>query len=935
MHRLAATPGGWDNTKEGVIFVEQSPAPIVLLTAADTDISALNQGLNQLPKDFEEIRALNLLQLQQQLTIDTYAETVLSYARLIIVRILGGRAYWSYGLEVLKELVSATGARLIVMPGDDRPDLDLMSHSTVALSVVNRLWRYFTEGGVDNLCYGLMYASDRTLSTNYNPPLPQTVAKVGLYTPTDIYTSPTVVQGLKTRANTKGYKKSDLSTDIQINLKSSKTLNSSQETTFNLAIENIPNLIDESDLPLSLSKAKLSHPKGSYPLKRNDHTPPPLLETSSKRAKSFARIGIIFYRAHYLSGNTKAINVVARALVKRNLTPVPIYVSSLKELEVQQVLLRYCQPEDGHPAIDLVLNTTSFAITGFHSANLSSPASKPSLWQQLDVPVLQLICSGSSRDYWQSHPQGLTPRDIAMNVALPEVDGRVITRAISFKAASYSTRRAKLYNSAQIAEGNERSNEQSDRKSAGRSLQTDVVVYEPEGDRIDFVADLALKWVQLRRTPIQDRKIALVLANYPNRDGRMANGVGLDTPASCLEILRSLQRAGYTLTDLPETGDALMAQLAAGITNDPEGYGLRPIYQTLSLESYQSFFQSLSPSVQTGVVNRWGKASEEWRRFSSAQEAVDCLPISGVQFGNVFVGIQPSRGYDIDPTLNYHAPDLEPTHAYLGFYYWLRSHFGAQAMVHVGKHGNLEWLPGKGIALSANCYPEAAFGPMPHFYPFIVNDPGEGAQAKRRASAVILDHLTPPMTRAELYGPLQQLESLVDEYYEAQNLDPTRLKIIGRKIVDLLQTTQLQQDLGLSVTHTPTASLDLQTWLPQIDGYLCELKEAQIRDGLHIFGQCPTGDRLRDLIVAIARHPNSEHIGLSRAIAQTWNLDFDPLTDDPATPYQSSSLPPTQSCRTDCRTVGDVIEQIEIYAADLVNQLINPDTSITSSPPHP
>ncbi|EDX85140.1 cobaltochelatase, CobN subunit [Synechococcus sp. PCC 7335] len=930
MHRLAATPGGWDNTKEGVIYIEQAPAPIVLLTAADTDISTLNQVLDRLPKGFEEIRALNLLQLQQQLTIDTYAETVLRHARVIIVRILGGRSYWSYGLEVLKETVSLTGASLIVMPGDDKPDLDLMSHSTVALSVVNRLWQYFTEGGIDNLCYGLMYASDCTLSTNYNPSSPQAVAKVGIYTPT-------IVQETKKKTDTKGYKKSDLYTDIQVKLKSLNSLQSSQKTTSKLTFENISNLFqsisnltDESSFS-SLSDTKLFNKSEDFsPFKSNDRILLPSLEADSRKSKLTALVGVIFYRAHYLSGDTKTIDMIAAALAKRNLVPVPIYVSSLKELEVQQAILRCCQSKDGHQSIDLVLNTTSFAITSFQQTSFASAALKPStsstsslsvpsLWQQLDIPVLQVICSGSSHDYWQSHTQGLTPRDIAMNVALPEVDGRVITRAVSFKGAEQEER----------PEGC---------KALRNQLQTDVVAYQAKHDRIDFVADLALKWVQLRRVPVQDRKVALILANYPNRDGRMANGVGLDTPASCLEILRSLQQAGYTVTDLPKTGDDLMARLAAGVTNDPEGFGLVPIDQSLSLESYQSFFQTLSSAVQAGITSRWGEPRIEWQRFNHAQvEEIDCLPISGIQFGNIFVGIQPSRGYDIDPTLNYHAPDLAPTHAYLGFYHWLRAHFSAQAIVHVGKHGNLEWLPGKGIALSSDCYPEAAFGPVPHFYPFIVNDPGEGAQAKRRASAVILDHLTPPMTRAELYGPLQQLESLVDEYYEAQNLDPTRLKIIGPKIVDLLLDTQLQQDLKLSMIQTSEPPIDsqpldqspdLQTWLPQIDGYLCELKEAQIRDGLHILGQCPTGNQLRDLIVAIARHPNAEHLGLSRAIAQSWGLDLDPLTEDLGTAHHST-LPQTRSCRT----IGDVVEQIEIYAADLVGQLLDSDRSFSDFAP--
>ena len=196
----------------------------------------------------------------------------------------------------------------------------------------------------------------------------------------------------------------------------------------------------------------------------------------------------------------------------------------------------------------------------------------------------------------------------------------------------------------------------------------------------------------------------------------------------------------------------------------------------------------------------------------------------------------------------------------------------------MGKHGNLEWLPGKSVALSNTCYPEAVFGPLPHFYPFIVNDPGEGSQAKRRSQAVILDHLTPPMTRAELYGALDCLEGLIDEYYEAESLNPTRLKDLSRRIETLIQEENLQRDLGLS------NDLDTTVLMTQLDGYLCELKEAQIRDGLHIFGVCPEGDPLRDLIVSIARCPGRGRVGLTQALAQSWGLDIDPLTTPPTDP---------------------------------------------------
>jgi cobaltochelatase CobN len=702
MHRLAATPGGWTPDSDGVIFIEQSPAPIVVLTAADTDLQCLAQVM-ALPGELPPVRGVNLLQLQQQLTIDTYAEAVLAHAGIILVRLLGGRAYWSYGLEVVRAVVAETGAALVVLPGDDRPDPQLISLSTVALTVANTVWRYWTEGGPDNLRHGLMALCDRVLDTAFQPPPPQPVPRVGRYQPP---------------------------------------------------------------------------------------SPASALDSASPDQGELGTVGILFYRAHYLAGNTAPIDALMAAVgagvwgaVTRpgTLRPVAFYVSSLQDLEVQQALLAEIEAVGG---VDVLLNTTSFAV-----AKLDGSAPRLDLWQQLDVPVLQVILSGGTLAAWQQHPMGLMPRDIAMNVALPEVDGRIITRAVSFKA--------------------------SQRRSD--ALEMEVVSYEPVGDRVQFVAELAARWVDLRRTPVAQRRVALVLANYPNRDGRLANGVGLDTPQSCGEILRAMAAAGYTVADIPADGDALMQALTTGCTNDPDGQSLRRVYQTLSLTDYRAWYDQLPETVCTAVEQRWGTPEAElahyWAdypalttahpqtsnrpKLDDSEPQAPGFPIAGLQLGQVFVGIQPSRGYDRDPSLNYHAPDLEPTHAYLAFYLWLRQGFQAQAIVHGGKHGNLEWLPGKGIGLSATCYPELALGPLPHFYPFIVNDPGEGAQAKRRAQAVILDHLTPPLTRAELYGPLQKLEGLVDEYYEAQSLDPTRLSVIRDRLVALLADTHLLEDLAL------------------------------------------------------------------------------------------------------------------------------------------
>ncbi|XZF63870.1 MAG: cobaltochelatase subunit CobN [Gloeotrichia echinulata DVL01] len=815
MHRINATSGGW-NQSENLIFLEQTPAPFVLITAADTDIQTLAAAVPKLPATFPTFRVANLLQLQQQISIDTYGEQVLELAQVIILRLIGGCSYWAYGLEVVQEIVQRNGTTLIVMPGDDALDPDLISQSTVPLGIVNQVCQYFTQGGVENIVNALQFIADHCLLTAFNPPPPAPVPRLGLYS------------GLETG-------------------------DTSASSVHRWGLGRIITRNSQSPIP-------------------NPQSPIP-------------KVGILFYRAHYLSGNTKVIDALCQALVQKNLQPVPVFVSSLRDPDIQTELRELFQPKDSEQ-IAVLLNTTSFSL-----ARLETETPQIELWENLDIPVLQVILSGGSVEQWELQSQGLSPRDIAMNVALPEVDGRIISRAVSFKAM----------------------------QARNSDLETDVVVYEPVSDRIEFVAQLAANWVRLRSTPPQERRIALILANYPNRDGRLANGVGLDTPASCVEILQALQSAGYQLENLPANGDELIQRLTAGVTNDPEGRDWRPVQQSLSLTAYQEYFASLPEAVQQAINQRWGHFGKLSASLGTGEDfSRSPIPIPGIQFGNIFVGIQPSRGYDLDPSLNYHAPDLEPTHAYLAFYHWVRENFGADAVVHVGKHGNLEWLPGKSLALSSNCYPEVALGPLPHLYPFIVNDPGEGSQAKRRAQAVIIDHLTPPMTRAELYGSLQQLENLIDEYYEAQSLDPSRLPAICDRIRNLVIEENLHRDLGIQ------NEADFLNWesliLNCISGYLCELKEAQIRDGLHIFGKCPQGRQLRDLIVAIARIPNRYSIGITRAIAQDWGLDFDPLTADFSMVSGQLSIVNGKSCHT----LGDVVTVIEEQAAFLVEQLLTP-----------
>jgi cobaltochelatase CobN len=526
----------------------------------------------------------------------------------------------------------------------------------------------------------------------------------------------------------------------------------------------------------------------------------------------------------------------------------------------------------------VILNATGFAVSSPGGARRETP------FDAADCPVLQVVFAGGTEAAWRKGERGLSPRDLAMNVVLPEIDGRILSRAVSFKtAARYDP-----------------------------STETSVTAYETVPDRVDFVASLAGAWCRLRQTPAAERRVAIVLANYPNRDGRLGNGVGLDTPESVASLMAAMETAGYRIEGRPSDGATLMDRLLAGPTNDLDrryraGEGVR-----LTLGEYARYFDALPALVRDKVTERWGDPAED--PFFDGK----AFHLSVASYGNVVIGVQPARGYNIDPAESYHDPALVPPHGYLAFYAWLRGAFDAHAVIHMGKHGNLEWLPGKSVVLSEACFPEAALGPLPHLYPFIVNDPGEGTQAKRRAQAVIVDHLTPPLTRAESYGPLKDLEALVDEYYEAAGLDPRRLGLLRRQILDLTRASGLDKDTGIATEDDADAAL------AKLDNYLCELKEMQIRDGLHVFGRAPEGGLLNDLLVALVRVPRGRGDGpdqsLIRVLATDLGLgEFDPLDCEMAMPWTGPRPAALEGVASDpWRSAGDTVERLEHLALALV-----------------
>ena len=789
MHLLAAAAGSVDEGQEPV-DLGQSPADIVFISAADTELAALATARSEMAQP-PELRLASMMHLQHPMSVDLHIDACASKAKLVVARVLGGASYWKYGFEQYAARLADAGVAFAALPGDDKPDPDLRLFSTVSDQDYDALWAYLVEGGPKNAVNFLSYCQF-VIAQAPAPQAAEPLLRAGVYWPGD---------GI-----------SDLS-------------------------------------------AAQAHWTQDAPI-----------------------VPVIFYRALVQGAGLNPINRMVKALRLAGLNPLPIFVASLKDPISVATLDQLFQAAP--PAV--ILNCTSFAVGNPHGD--SSPNNPLTAVSARQAPVLQVVLAASTESSWEEGLNGLSARDIAMNVALPEVDGRILSRAISFKGEAFFD----------------------------EATECPIATYKARGDRVTFVAALAANWASLRRTAPAQRQVALILANYPNKDGRLANGVGLDTPASAVHALALLQQAGYDVKNAPETSAELMEQIMAGPTNWLTDRATRTGGVLLPIADYMAHYQTLPYELRAQLEERWGAPESD--PFFDPNDGGFKLSI--LRFGNVTLGLQPARGYNIDPVETYHSPDLIPPHNYLAFYFWIRHHQKAQATVHMGKHGNLEWLPGKALALSDSCLPEAILGPMPHVYPFIVNDPGEGTQAKRRAQAVIIDHLTPPLTRAETYGPLRDLEALVDEYYEAAGIDPRRIEHLRREILTLTAASGLDKDIGFEGHETGD--------LAKLDAYLCDLKEAQIRDGLHIFGQTPEGVQLRDLTIALARIPRGSGQGadasLLRAMAGDLALGFDPLDCDLAAPWTGDKPAPLSDITAErWRSTGDTVERLELLAQALID----------------
>ncbi|SCW30805.1 cobaltochelatase subunit CobN [Ancylobacter rudongensis] len=772
MHILTTTSSSLDDLVEPV-DLGQTPGEMVVVSFADSDLGALAAAMAQAPQGgagLPSLRLANLRDLRHPMSVDLWIDKVAIHARIVVVRLLGGLDWWRYGVDRLSAEARARGFALAVLPGEDRDDPRLAEASTLDEAELAALLGYFRAGGPGNMAALLrLLAGHAGRAMAAPPPAPQNLPLAGFY------------EGSVASAHL---------ADIPSRVSRSRPLRTG---------------LDPATQGPRLATSETLGPR----VKPGD-------EGLSLLEAARPAIPIIFYRSMALAGDTAPVDALCAALVARGLDPRPIFVASLKE-PVSIAFLRDALA-GMDPAAILTLTAFAAADPGADTV-LDAP----------DVPVLQAILATTKRAAWVEGARGLTSADLAMHVVLPELDGRVLAGALSFKAP----------------------------QEMPAVPGFAALVNAPVPDRVAQVADRVAALVRLRATPPAQRRVTVLMPDYAGAPGRTGWAVGLDVPASVLALLVDLEAAGYGVADVPGDEKALVERVRqerrhpevppqAASKDGREGHSTGILRGSLtlapqddavlSLSAYRAHLATLPPEAAAAVAAAWGPPEDDPDLIDGA------FRFRAARFGNVIVALAPERGDAADRRAQYHDPALPPRHGLLAFGLWLQQN--ADALVHMGAHGTLEWLPGKHVALTRGCFPELVLGALPVIYPFIVSNPGEAAQAKRRIAAVTLGHLPPPTQEAGLAGDAAALERLVDEYAQADGLDGRRRARLARLIVEEATRTGLARDAGLD------ADADPEEALKQIDAFLCDIKEMRLKDGFHVYGRGLCGEAERDGLLA-------------------------------------------------------------------------------------
>ena len=617
-----------------------------------------------------------------------------------------------------------------------------------------------------------------------------------------------------------------------------------------------------------------------------DHVPTLKEYLQSKCVAGRPTVGLWFYQSLWQAGNTLFIDRLIEEIERQGANVIPVFLHAAKDVErgtkgaewvVENLFMK-----DGRPIIDVLISTLMFSLSikpweGSDTGE-GQEVARSEEWfiKRLNVPVLKAIVTYNTLADWNESLQGCSPMDISMGIAMPEFDGMLITVPVAAR----------------------------ERTDIDPLTGARVIRFEPLPERTNKIVRLSLNWAKLRHIPNSQKKVAIIFHNYPPRDDRIGTAFGLDSPVSVLNIMKAMDDAGYTIERMPENGQALIEDVKSRLTLDrrwrsPEELAKRAI-DSVTEGDYKDWFEQLPVAVQEKMTSAWGEAPG--KLFVHKKNLI----IPGVINGNIFIGLQPPRGFLEDPAAIYHSPDHPIPHHYYAYYRWIRDVFRADLVMHIGKHGSLEWLPGKSVGLSDSCFPDIAISDLPNIYPYIINNPGEGTQAKRRSYCCIIDHLVPVMHNADAYDEMAELEVMLADYYQAASEDPSKLPTQKKMIWEKVCEAKLDHDLEVEEEE---AFSDFDKFLEKLHEYLHEMADTQIRDGLHILGEPPEGSRLDEFLVALTRLANGQVPSLRQSLAEAMGYDYDYLLDNRGKIVSGS------------KTCGQVIDDLNSLALRLVSGL--------------
>ncbi|MDI9644156.1 MAG: cobaltochelatase subunit CobN [Candidatus Verstraetearchaeota archaeon] len=618
-------------------------------------------------------------------------------------------------------------------------------------------------------------------------------------------------------------------------------------------------------MPKQMPLEGIYHPRGGCFLTLEDYL-------RANWAPERPTVGILLDHDPLKSGEVGFVDCLVEAIERQGGNALVVFLSVADPAAkgLRWIVENYFMKE-GKPLVDAVISFPAHSLAAYMKN--SEPVND--LFKELGVPVLKAIVTSSTYERWAESPLGLTFGEVAWNVTMPEFDGLIITVPVAAKELS----------------------------ERDPLTGTRYVAHRPIPERLDKLARLSLKWARLRHLPNPQRKVALIFHNYPPRNDNIGSAAGMDTAASAVNLLKSFDKKGYRLDFLPKDGKELMETVLRGLTNDQRWLSADQLAERavakIPCSQYQRWYGELPSPAREKMERKWGPPP------GSLFNHKGDLLIPGVLNGNIFIGIQPPRGYTTDPASIYHSPDLPMPYHYHGYYRWIRDEFKADVVIHFGKHGTLEWLPGKSVGLSESCFPDIAIGDLPNVYPYLIDDPGEGTGAKRRSYACLVDYLIPVMHNADSYEDLAKLEVQMKEYYRIKNSDPAKLNIQRKLIWDTVVRANLNRDLDVSEEK---AFSDFDAFLERLHAYLNELSDTLICDGLHILGEPPSGSSLEEFLLALTRLNNGDIPSLRESLAELKGYDYEDL------------LANRGKLRQDGRTNGDVINELNGIGLELIRR---------------